>query len=250
MSHFTVLVVGDDHESALAPFDEERKTPERREYLGDEDVARMSEHYKTTDKTVLAKKMYDWMGERGGVDQKGRLYRMTTYNRNAKWDWYEVGGRWRGYFLLKDGTRADQCRKGDVDAEAMMAQCEKAARERWAAYAKAIEGTPPHERWSESNAKTYHEQSRVKALAEAGLTEFLSGSADDYPDTEAEMVAQWRAKAFCPFALLVDGEWHERGNMGWFACVSNERDDWPQEFARLWAKVPDDARLTLVDCHI
>ena len=22
----------------------------------------------------------------------------STYNKNAKWDWYEVGGRWSGYF--------------------------------------------------------------------------------------------------------------------------------------------------------
>lgn len=38
--------------------------------------------------------------------------------------------------------------------------------------------------------------------------------------------------------------------MGWFACVSSEQADWAQKFARLWAEIPGDARLTLVDCHI
>lgn len=254
MSHFVVIVVGDDHEAALTPFDEELKAPSRREYL-DDDIARMSEHYKTTERKVLAAKMENWRGTKGGVDRKGRLYQMATYNKNAKWDWYEVGGRWKGYFLLKDGTRVDRCRKGDVDADAMMAVREQAARERWAAYVKAIGDTPPHTKRkvvcerhggdTDAAQAEYWAQPRVKVLSVAGLYD-----ADDFPETEAAMVARWRAKALCTFALLVDGEWHERGSMGWFACVSNEKDDWPAEFARLWAEIPDDATVTAVDCHI
>ena len=37
---------------------------------------------------------------RWGLDEEG-VYRLTTYNPNSKWDWYEVGGRWTGYFKLK-----------------------------------------------------------------------------------------------------------------------------------------------------
>lgn len=33
-----------------------------------------------------------------------------------------------------------------------------------------------------------------------------------------------------PFAIVTpDGEWHERGRMGWFALVADEKDDWPAQ---------------------
>lgn len=255
MSHFSVLVVGDDHEAQLAPHNENLTTAPRREYLNEHEIERMAEYYHTHDIRRLAREMKGWNGCRGGVGGGKRLYRISTYNRDAKWDWYEVGGRWSGHLLLKDGTRADACRKSDVDVEAMMTARETDARERWAAYAKAIEGTPRHERWEPLHERggtddEYHDQPRVKALAEAGLTGFTFGSADDYPETEEELVTRFRAEALCTFALLMDGEWHERGSMGWFACVSDEKPDWPAEFARLWATIPDDAIVTVIDCHI
>jgi hypothetical protein len=53
------------------------------------------------------------------------------------------------------------------------------------------------------------------------------------------------------FAFLdLDGEWHERGNMGWFGMVSDEKDDWEDTYANLLDKVPDDAWLVVVDVHI
>ena len=53
------------------------------------------------------------------------------------------------------------------------------------------------------------------------------------------------------FAFLgLDGEWHERGRMGWFGTVSGEKDDWEDTFAVLLDKVPDDAWLVVVDVHI
>ena len=40
--------------------------------------------------------------------------------------------------------------------------------------------------------------------------------------------------------------------MGWWAMVSNEKDedDWKTEFERMLNNIGDDARVTLVDCHI
>ena len=50
----------------------------------------------------------------------------------------------------------------------------------------------------------------------------------------------------------MNGEWHERGKMGWWACVSNEKDEdvWFSEFNKLIDSLPDDTLLTIVDCHI
>src|SRR5262245_57979732 len=30
--------------------------------------------------------------------ESGRVYTLSTYNPDSKWDWWSVGGRWRGYF--------------------------------------------------------------------------------------------------------------------------------------------------------
>jgi hypothetical protein len=52
------------------------------------------------------------------------------------------------------------------------------------------------------------------------------------------------------FAVLKDGEWHEKGEMGWFGMVSDEKDTWPAEYQALVADLPDDTWVTVVDVHI
>lgn len=52
------------------------------------------------------------------------------------------------------------------------------------------------------------------------------------------------------FAVLdVGGVWHERGRMGWFAMVSDEKDDWAATCAAILAANAD-AFAVLVDVHI
>ena len=56
-----------------------------------------------------------------------------------------------------------------------------------------------------------------------------------------------------PFAFITpDGKWYERGEMGWWAVVTNEKssDDWNTEFYKMVEKLDDDVVVTLVDCHI
>lgn len=61
-----------------------------------------------------------------------------------------------------------------------------------------------------------------------------------------------KAHPLTAFALVKDGQWYERGTMGWFACVSDEKaaDQWDAEVAALLDNLPADAWLTVVDCHI
>ena len=55
-----------------------------------------------------------------------------------------------------------------------------------------------------------------------------------------------------PFCLVVDGEWIEKGQMGWWAITSkeNNEEDWNAEFFGVLDKLPADAEVTLVDFHI
>ncbi len=52
------------------------------------------------------------------------------------------------------------------------------------------------------------------------------------------------------FGVVKDGQWYAKGLMGWWACVSDESDNWEEEFSKLITDLPSETMLTLVDCHI
>ena len=56
-----------------------------------------------------------------------------------------------------------------------------------------------------------------------------------------------------PFAYVDPvGRWFEKGEMGWWAIVSNEKDggEWEAQFKKFVSKLGDDVIVTVVDCHI
>lgn len=109
MSHFTVLTivpasaVGDGVtlemaiEGMMAPYSEELRWPEYKEHLSIDDIEAMANYYTLdlTNLTALAEKMTAWTSQNGGVDEQG-LYKLSTWNKDSTWDWYEIGGRWAG----------------------------------------------------------------------------------------------------------------------------------------------------------
>ena len=110
-----------------------------------------------------------WRREEGMVAEDGSI--LSTYNPKAKWDWYQVGGRWRG------GIPGDKVKMSEIDIDTI--------------------------------------------------------------DT--------------PYAFVTtDGEWVERGKMGWFGISSNEmnEDEWDVKFREYLKTLDKDIILTLVDCHI
>lgn len=69
---------------------------------------------------------------------------------------------------------------------------------------------------------------------------------------DCESLQEWiqQAPAMTTFAVLRDGKWYQRGEMGWWACVSNEDSEWDGKYNSLLEGIPDDHYLTVVDCHI
>jgi hypothetical protein len=124
MSHFSVMVVGEDIDQVLAPFDENLKVTPYRKYMDRESIQRMAKNYdliKEKDELFpesrykeLLPHMEDWDRKEGFLDEEGKLYTFSTYNPKSKWDWYEAGGRWAGLLLSKSGEEVFSCKKKDI----------------------------------------------------------------------------------------------------------------------------------------
>lgn len=182
-------------------------------------------------------------------DEDGNFY--SVYNPQAKWDWYEVGGRWSGYFKLKDNApdtpvvgghysmtdeqreklvedrRTDVACVGEIDWEGMRKENLRKAEGWWADY--QVDLLKP-------------EKDRKHPYFQWGI---------EKEDTKETYLR--RQGSLAPFAVLDNGEWYERGSMGWWGVVSDENDDWDKEFEAIlakWVKENKDMELTLVDCHI
>ena len=100
MSHFTVLVVGDNQDEQLAPFCEQTDNPEYLEFNDETEEAEEKyetekDKYSTFEEFVSEYYGYEWNETEGG-------YGYYT-NPRAKWDWYQLGGRWTGFFKMKQG---------------------------------------------------------------------------------------------------------------------------------------------------
>jgi len=131
MTHFTIMVkfeypdkilektkIEKIVEEMLEPYDENTEVPRYKKHFNEKDIKKMAEHYKIEPSNLeaLAEKMKDWYGSEGGIDEKGLFY-WSTYNKQSKWDWWEIGGRWSGMLKLKDGKEGIEGEAGIFDNE-------------------------------------------------------------------------------------------------------------------------------------
>lgn len=73
------------------------------------------------------------------------------------------------------------------------------------------------------------------------------------PGDEVKMSEIPIEKIETPYAFITpNGEWVERGEMGWFGISSNEmnEDEWDAKFREYLKTLDKDVILTVVDCHI
>lgn len=313
MSHFTVLVIGNNPEELLAPYHEFECTGIDDQYVQDVDItAEVQSHidqynsfkegleyHGLEDRIVSSETDVDkeYKHKYGyAIVQDGKLIKaIDRTNPNAKWDWYQLGGRWSGYFKLKSGatgiqgersligvmsgqpqpqsTTADQAFKKDIDFESMINEAGLEAQSKYEQVMTAFGGTIPKLDYlwenivdsSEGQFKDmtidqkrefYHNQPAMKLLVEKRKNnKDLFGfwfNLKDYQVSKEEYVESARNSALSTFAVIKDGKWYEKGKMGWWACVSNEKDqkDWNKEFTALVSDLPEDTLLSIYDCHI
>lgn len=248
----------------------------------------------------------------------------TNFNQRARWDWWALGGRWHGFFQLKekvsigsqpipewrksvgsafedrkegaaeipvqDGTeqailglsgvggddpsdnfegKADLALKGDIDFEAMRTLQAHIAEQEYDKYEEATKGIEIGRSFEvvrdeiaagreltqdvmDEARKAYWSQPWIKALQEAKLIGFFSNPVEIWSKSREEYVQRARDSAISTFAVLLDGEWYERGQMGWWGITSNEMDEgeWFAKQSALIEDLPDDVYLALVDVHV
>jgi hypothetical protein len=285
MSHFTVLVIGDNPEDQLAPYQENNMGTCPEEYLEFNDrTEEIKKEWEGADEETREKyKDFDSYatGYHGYEDNHG-LYGYW-HNPNTKWDWYQLGGRWTGFFKLKEGADgeagtpglstdsaepgyADVVMKKDIDFKSMMNEASKKAGETYDQIHEIIKGCDPIQSWEhirevmfpgkiDEARAFYHAQPAVAKLNEWNQKnnhKLFGVSLENFQVSREDYCLDAARGSFVPFAVVKEGQWCERGEMGWWGMTSNEtsKSKWTAQVAQLIDELPGETILSLYDCHI
>lgn len=304
MSHSVVIVtlapgekVEDRLEAALAPFYEGLDVEPYRDYISGEPGKYWSwdENPEIPEPTWLqvAEAYNAKYGASDGemqVAEDGRAYTMSTYNPKSKWDWYQIGGRWTGYFRVRpewigdenlingqpgtmtarntDREKCDGGPKRMLDFEAMRDWAEVDEGAKWKQFHAIADQHPDTRPWAhfvqrvhdendpltiEQARVEYHEQPGYAALHDTDFRWYDDPYQVFSPDL-ATFQAIARRDAVPGWSLLtLDGQWREKGHMGWFGMSDATEDStaayktWANEYLE---SLDDDVILVAVDVHI
>lgn len=244
MSHFTVLVVDTENKKSvddwMEPFyeglEQDRMSDwtvqEVLDYFKKENVDFPYDHVDESNLEEYLERAEELGFDTTEHDSEGNLYYLG--NKNAKWDWYEIGGRWSNMLKKLDGTRCDECEVKDLDLSLDIELYNKAKR----FWEVVVDKQPltdveiPDDFFTMYKPKYYTE---------------MYGDRDNFAKSRA---------SFNTFAMLLDGEWFEQGKMGWFAMSDTTKEslekftDFMDKTLRELKKTHPHATVTLVDCHI
>lgn len=281
MSHFTVLVIGENVEEQLAPYHEFECTGCDDKYIEDiDETEEVKEAYKKHKKeysslTDFSKEYYgrepvkekdldinDSKYKYGYtlVNEKGKVIKIISRtNPNSKWDWYVVGGRWAGSLKLKKDVAKSKYNDPNFswgwDKESKKEVLEKdvvdSARKKDIDFSRDEEKYKKAERFWELKI----EKQEPKTEEDKEMLKFDFYKEEYYLKRykDKKTFATLRSE-FSTHAVIKNGEWIEQGEMGWFGCHSatpDQESKWDKGFFhRFICKLPDNTLLTVVDCHI
>lgn len=109
--HYLVMVIGDNVEEQMEPFYQDLEVDEYEVgEVEDYEKQRMLDYYERQGEAFQSfddcykehGQDWNWNSYRKDVDGIWKEY--STYNPNAEWDWYEIGGRWAGKIRVKEGV--------------------------------------------------------------------------------------------------------------------------------------------------
>lgn len=219
--------------------------------------------------------------------ESGRAYQMSTYNPESMWDYWRIGGRWGGYFKVKEsgpgliaahaswdspkeaksGLRADGAPKQLIDFDGMRDEAAVKASAEFDKWDAACAGTAVARSWPEMVSlvevgeltidqarREYQAQPRIQAARVSGIDDWEC-PVETFKSGREEYISEARRAAVPGYALVtLDEEWIAPGRMGWFGMSSDqesERSGYRIAVNNYLAdKVADDDLVIALDCHI
>lgn len=177
-------------------------------------------------------------------------------NPNRKWDRWQIGGRYSNRLILTDGSNANSAVKSSINYPMMEAAKITEAAKIWNVAQEVFGNLPVHKSWEEMgrNRDAYWSQPRLQAWREKSKAnnDLFWMSADDFLVSRDQYIKQAADSAYGAFAFLHEGQWTEKGSVGWFGCASNEKTDgdWYSWLRSQIEFLPSETLITVVDCHI
>jgi len=179
------------------------------------------------------------------VDDDGEIY---YDNPNGKWAEYEVGGRYRGYFITKVVVlRNLQLTSNGSDEVAIDQLPSKVVVESSFAPFDLIDWDSMLQRSYEDCLKSYDmwcEMIERHGDSDEAVQSIRDMSGIQEGDT-CESYAQRTAKVHPTYAVLKGGVWHENWHHGEY----KPEEQWQSEFYQLVMTCRPDDILVVVDCH-
>lgn len=317
MSHFSVLVVADDEndlEKKLQPYHEFECTGIDDEHVVDVDItekvlsvmhAKSNEseypeyateyaldYYGLSEKTVMHegeintdddhKYGYAILADDGHI-----IKCVDRTNPNAKWDWWQLGGRWTGHLPLKypfgresaysgapglfteknhDPGLADSALVGDVDWDGIIEKERSRLSDLydkfhfvWVECIASRDEAEAYQKWCDRNSDVpkfffgaNHYASISRAMSKIGYWNWTIGDAKGFVEKTKDEFLENATEA--PVYAFVDerGEWNQRGEMGWFGIDDPDMatDNYDESFWDMIKRLPETQRVFVVDCHI
>lgn len=250
--HFPVTIITEDgdYDSVLAPYSENIQVApyidRAKAEVIKEKREEMSWAKKEKNKKLLEylESAYDWaddeslfksIQERGKID--GIKYdhegnRLTTYNPNSKWDWYQLGGRFPDMLILKNGEKADEAKIQEVDFEAYKL--------------KGTEYQHTVRRWKlVVEEKELKQNEKLEDYADIFTSK--ESMLSDYGDFETYLKC---ANSFLTWNLLYNGVWY-RPEDDCLICNDQELNKkYLDTFFSIMSQLDPEHYIAVVDCHI
>lgn len=109
-----------------------------------------------------------------------------------------------------------------------------------------------HEGDIEAARTAFHEQSVYQDLNAGPLNRHFFFDWDKLKMTRDEYIAEQSLVAVSTFAMIKDGQWFEKGEMGWFGMSANDKAqaEWSGTLLEAINSVPEDTIISIYDCHI
>ena len=199
-------------------------------------------------------------------------------NPDKFYDYY--GSGYRAFKLKEGGEKVSEAFKGDIDFEGMFKEAEENARSLYRKVIAAMgykEGKHPKMKytWSqlvdqfspdegeptmtrdEADA-IYKKQAAVKRFERAQKAGRINWQelgcwckVDDFNMSENDYVKSQCIHSLS-YGFVIDRQYHSRGRMGWCAISIGDKaaEAWDAEYKKFLDELPDDAYLTMLDCHI